>query len=124
MQVAPADAAALENATAELKEYFQGRLAQFTVPVELEGPPFHRKVWDVLRSIAFGQVLTYSEIARRLGSPGAARAVGNACARNPVAIIVPCPRVLARNGLGGFGGGLEAKRWLLRHENYTLPDRY
>lgn len=123
-QVHPADAAALEKARAELEQYFQGRLTHFTVPVRLEGPTFHMKVWNVLTSIPSGKVLTYSEIARKLGSPRAARAVGNACARNPVAIIVPCHRVLAGNGLGGFGGGLDAKRWLLRHEKYPLPEAY
>jgi len=123
-QIPEADAAVLEKATSELKLYFQGRLTRFTVPLELEGPAFHRKVWDILSSIPFGQILTYSEIARRVGSPRAARTVGSACASNPVAIIVPCHRVLAGNGLGGFGGGLEAKRWLLRHEKYPLPEKY
>ena len=114
----------LMQAKTELQQYFYGDLTRFTVPVRLEGPAFQRQVWEALKTIAFGQVLTYAEIARRLGSPNAARAVGNACAGNPVAIVVPCHRVLARTGLGGFGGGLPAKRWLLLHEGYPLPASY
>lgn len=114
------DRAVLEQARTELERYFRGDLTVFTVPVRLDGPSFHREVWGILKTIPFGQALTYSQVAEKLGSPRGARAVGNACARNPVAIIVPCHRVLARSGLGGFGGGLDAKKWLLRHERYQL----
>lgn len=118
------DLAVLLRAAGELERYFAGDLREFTVPVGLVGPIFHKKVWDVLLSIPFGHTMTYAQIAERLGSPKAARAVGNACARNPVVIIVPCHRVLAQNGLGGFGGGLPTKRLLLRHEGYALPSAY
>ncbi len=118
------DEKVLDLCRSELSRYFEGNLKAFSVPVEMEGPAFHKKVWGVLASIPFGSTLTYAEIAARLGSPKAARAVGNACARNPVVVVVPCHRVLARNGLGGFGGGLPAKRWLLTHENHTLPPKY
>lgn len=115
------DERVLSRAVEEIRRYFGGDLTSFTVPVGLAGPSFHRRVWDVLSSIPFGGTMTYAGIAERLGSPKAARAVGNACAKNPVPIIVPCHRVLAQGGLGGFGGGLEAKRWLLRHEGTGLP---
>jgi methylated-DNA-[protein]-cysteine S-methyltransferase len=115
------DESVLNRALRELEAYFSGRLRQFTVPVTLEGPPFHKKVWLHLTTIPFGRFDTYGQVAERLGSPGAARAVGNACAANPVAVIVPCHRVLATGGLGGFGGGLKAKEWLLRHEGCRLP---
>lgn len=123
-EVNPLDRNILDIAKSELTHYFQGHLTKFSVPVEMDGPEFHKKVWDVLKSIPYGSTLTYAQIAERVGSPKAARAVGNACACNPVVIVVPCHRVLARGGLGGFGGGLDAKRWLLRHENYPLPPKY
>ncbi len=106
----------LRRAISEIGEYFQGRRRRFTVPVNLSGPPFHQKVWKVLQEIDYGDTNTYGEVALAAGSPRAARAVGNACAANPVAIIVPCHRVVAHNGLGGFGGGLDIKGWLLRFE--------
>jgi methylated-DNA-[protein]-cysteine S-methyltransferase len=106
----------LGKAVLELEAYFSGDLREFTVPVALDGPPFHVRVWKHLTRIPFGQVETYGQIAQILGSPGGARAVGNACAANPVPVIVPCHRVLASAGLGGYGGGLPAKEWLLRHE--------
>jgi len=107
----------LQKAQSELDLYFKGLLKKFTVPVLLSGPPFYLKVWEELKRIGYGETKTYSEIAEKIGSPRAARAVGNACAANPVAIIIPCHRVLAKDGLGGFGGGLEAKAWLLKHES-------
>lgn len=111
----------LRRAVSELEAYFEGKLREFTVPVTLHGPPFHTRVWKHLTRIPFGQVETYDQIARTLGSPGGARAVGNACAANPVPVIVPCHRVLAAAGLGGYGGGLPAKVWLLRHEGAEYP---
>lgn len=108
----------LTKAVAELEAYFRGELREFTVPVALDGPPFHVKVWKHLTQIPYGQVETYGQIAGVLGSQGGARAVGNACATNPVPVIVPCHRVLATGGLGGYGGGLPAKTWLLRREGY------
>lgn len=106
----------LRQAIRELEAYFRGALRDFTVPVSLEGPPFYVRVWEHLRRIPFGQVETYGQIATSLHRPGGARAVGNACGANPVAVIVPCHRVVASGGLGGYGGGLDLKTWLLRHE--------
>ena len=82
----------------------------------LRGTDFQKKVWKVLRKIPYGQTRTYSQVAEKVGSPGAARAVGSACAKNPFLILVPCHRVVAQQGLGGFGLGLSKKSFLLTHE--------
>jgi len=100
----------------ELELYFLGKLRKFSVPLRLSGPVFYKRVWDALMGIPFGETRTYRQVAAEVGSPQAFRAVGNACAANPIAIIVPCHRVVAAHGLGGYGGGLRRKEWLLRHE--------
>ncbi len=113
----PHDPHAFGQAVAELDEYFTGGRCSFTVPVDPAGTPFRRRVWAALCTIPFGTTTTYGEVARRLGKPGAARAVGQACAANPVAVIVPCHRVIGRGGdLVGYGGGPASKAWLLTHE--------
>ena len=106
------------QAEREIRAYCAGRLREFTVPIDLSGvPPFHRKVLAAARRIPYGRTVTYGELARRAGSPRAARAVGQAMAHNPVALLVPCHRVVAAGGgLGGFGGGLALKRRLLALE--------
>ncbi|MGB9758078.1 MAG: methylated-DNA--[protein]-cysteine S-methyltransferase [Candidatus Bipolaricaulaceae bacterium] len=101
---------------AELDEYFRGERARFTVPMKLVGPPFYRLVWEELLCIPYGETLTYGDLAKRLGRPRAARAVGLALARNPLPIIVPCHRVVGKNGLGGFGPGRAWKEKLLSLE--------
>lgn len=102
---------------AQLDEYFAGRRREFDLPLDLRGTEFHRAVWEVLRRIPFGEVRTYGEVAWIAGYPRAARAVGTACSRNPVMLIVPCHRVVAANGiLGGYWYGLDMKRMLLRLE--------
>ncbi len=104
-------------AIAQLEEYFAGERYEFDLPLDPSGTPFQREVWDVLRTIPFGQTISYGEQARRLGDPNRARAVGAANGRNPLSIVVPCHRVVGANGsLTGFGGGLAAKAWLLDHE--------
>ncbi|MBA3936869.1 MAG: methylated-DNA--[protein]-cysteine S-methyltransferase [Planctomycetes bacterium] len=104
----------LDLAFAELRGYVAGRLKVFTVPVDLaQLTPFFLRVLTELQRVPHGAVLTYGQLADLAGSPRAARAVGQAVGRNPVAVIVPCHRVLAGNGIGGFGLGLEAKRMLL-----------
>ena len=90
-------------------------LGEFEIAFD-EAPPFHRKVWQRLRKIPWGSALTYSEMAAAVGSPKASRAVGQACAANLLPIIVPCHRILAQDGLGGFSGGLDWKRKLLELE--------
>ncbi|HEX8345977.1 MAG TPA: methylated-DNA--[protein]-cysteine S-methyltransferase [Actinoplanes sp.] len=105
-------------AATELAAYFAGELTDFTVPVTMvRGSEFERAVWAELSRIPYGTMRTYGEIAAALGDPGAARAVGTACNRNPVPVIVPCHRVVGAGGkLVGFGGGLDRKRRLLELE--------
>ena len=102
----------------QLGEYFAGRLTTFNLPLNLDGgTPFNREVWSALQRVPYGSTSTYSAIANEIGSPGAARAVGLANARNPVSIIVPCHRAVGcRSRLRGYAGGLGAKRYLLCHE--------
>jgi methylated-DNA-[protein]-cysteine S-methyltransferase len=105
-----------------LRAYFDGELSAIDELVDnVVGTPFQRRVWAALRTIPCGTTLSYSELARRIGNPGAVRAVGLANGANPVSIVVPCHRVIGADGtLTGYGGGLERKRWLLAHER-ALP---
>lgn len=106
-----------------ITRYFAGELdAIDCIPVATGGTPFQREVWQELRNIPCGATTSYGELARRIGHPTAVRAVGAANGDNPVAVVVPCHRVIGSNGsLTGYGGGLERKRWLLNHE--TRPTR-
>jgi len=98
----------------QLQEYFAGERTAFDVPMTLEGTDFQRRVWAQLCAIPYGETISYGELARRVGNPNASRAVGSANGRNPVAVIVPCHRVIAADGsLGGYGGGLDRKVHLL-----------
>ena len=101
-----------------IEEYFEGHLESLNhVPVETGGTPFQRSVWSALREIPVGTTVTYGHLAARIGKPRSTRAVGTANGSNPVAIVVPCHRVIGANGtLTGYGGGLHRKRWLLAHE--------
>ena len=104
----------------QLDDYFAGRSRSFALPVRLDGTAFQRAVWNALRETGYGETTTYGELAARIGRPRAARAVGQALARNPVPIVVPCHRVVGRQGaLTGFGGGIERKRLLLELEKNT-----
>jgi len=102
----------------ELFGYLTGKRENFTIPLKfVSGTPFQRRTWKVLLKIPFGETMTYGELARKVGSPQAARAVGGACGANPIAIIVPCHRVVGSGGsLTGFGGGLKLKKALLELE--------
>jgi methylated-DNA-[protein]-cysteine S-methyltransferase len=101
----------------QLSEYFAGERLHFDVPLAMAGTPFQRRVWDELQAVPYGETTTYGELARRLGLPSASRAVGLANGRNPVAVIVPCHRVIGSDGsLTGYGGGLERKSFLLELE--------
>jgi methylated-DNA-[protein]-cysteine S-methyltransferase len=105
----------------QLQAYFAGELIDFDLPLAPEGTEFQRKVWNALRRIPFGRTCSYADVARRVGNPQAMRAVGAANGRNRIAIVVPCHRVIAADGtLGGYGGGLDRKEWLLRHEKEVL----
>lgn len=105
--------ALLKRAVRELKEYLHGRRKRFTVPVEQAGTPFQHAIYKALCKVPYGRVLSYGDLAREAGKPRAARAVGSAMNRNQVPLIVPCHRVVASNGLGGFGCGIAWKKRLL-----------
>ena len=112
----------LAATAAQLAEYFTGRRRDFDLPLAPRGTGFQEIVWRALTAIPFGATRSYGEIARAIGRPAASRAVGAANGRNPIAIIVPCHRVIGASGeLTGYGGGLPAKRWLLAHEARFTP---
>jgi methylated-DNA-[protein]-cysteine S-methyltransferase len=112
------DVPALKLAAEQLKSYFAGLLDHFELPIAFRGTDFQKKVWRELTKIPFGQTISYGELARRVGSPKASRAVGLANGKNPIAIIVPCHRVIGANGtLTGYGGGLPRKKKLLEMEH-------
>ncbi|MQA08583.1 MAG: methylated-DNA--[protein]-cysteine S-methyltransferase [Pseudonocardiaceae bacterium] len=115
---------ALAEVRRQLEEYFAGRRRVFELPLDWSSmSPFHRQVLRALfDEVGFGHTATYGELAALVGHPDASRAVGIAMATNPIPIVVPCHRVVASGGqLGGFGGGLETKRWLLTHEGVLPP---
>jgi methylated-DNA-[protein]-cysteine S-methyltransferase len=114
----------LSEACQQLSEYFAGDRQTFTVPLELEGTPFEQKVWSGVARIPYGQTATYGRIAKQLGRPKAAQAVGAANAKNPLCIFVPCHRVIGSDrSLVGYAGGLVAKRDLLHLEYQHGPGR-
>lgn len=109
----------LKSTLAQLKEFFKHKRKDFDLPLLLNGTEFQKKVWEILSTIPYGEVLTYGQVANQMKSK-AYRAIGSACGRNLIPIIIPCHRVVARgNKIGGFGLGLPAKRILLRHEGVT-----
>lgn len=115
---------ATSNVRQQLEEYFAGRRREFNIPLDLRGTDFQRRCWDELLRIPFGETRCYAEIARAVGSPNGFRAVGQANHHNPVAIVVPCHRVLAGGKeLGGYGGGLPTKAFLLRLEGASFHER-
>jgi methylated-DNA-[protein]-cysteine S-methyltransferase len=117
---------AFNDAVDQLNAYFVGELTTFDLELDLRGTEFQRRVWQALLTIPFGETRSYGEVAEQIGAPGSARAVGWANGHNPIAIIVPCHRVIGASGsLTGYGGGLDRKRSLLaletRHSSATLP---
>lgn len=105
----------------ELSEYFAGKRDKFSVPLDMRGTTFQKQVWQALLAIPFGETRTYGDLANRLGNPAATRAVGAANGRNPIAIVVPCHRVIGATGsLTGFAGGLQAKAHLLNLEGVNI----
>ena len=108
--------------TSAMRAYFKGELdAIDKLPVATTGTPFQNSVWKALRRIKDGTTVSYGELARRIGKPRAVRAVGLANGQNPISIVVPCHRVIGSDGsLTGYGGGLERKHWLLKHEGVSL----
>ena len=108
----------LEKTETQLKEYFAGTRMKFELPLAFEGTGFQTKVWQSLQKIPYGKTRSYRELASKVGSPKAYRAVGSANGRNPISIIVPCHRVISSTGkLAGFAGGLKAKAYLLQFES-------
>jgi methylated-DNA-[protein]-cysteine S-methyltransferase len=110
------------GAATALAKYFSGQFDILeTIQVEFNGTPFQQKVWRALRTVRAGHTASYTDIARTIGAPAAVRAVGAANGANPIAVVVPCHRVIGSNGtLTGYGGGLRTKEWLLRHEGCRL----
>jgi methylated-DNA-[protein]-cysteine S-methyltransferase len=114
------DDAAFAEVRRQLAAYFAGESTTFDLALAAEGTGFQHRVWRALCAIPYGATISYGELARRIGQPGAARAVGLANGANPIPIVVPCHRVIGADGsLTGFGGGIERKRWLLAHEART-----
>jgi methylated-DNA-[protein]-cysteine S-methyltransferase len=123
------DPGAFSTAVDQLEAYFAGELTDFDIELDLRGTEFQQRVWKALLTIPYGETRSYGEIAEQIGAPGAARAVGLANGHNPIAIVVPCHRVIGAGGsLTGYGGGLDRKRTLLELEkqrasvNLTLFD--
>jgi methylated-DNA-[protein]-cysteine S-methyltransferase len=107
----------LDAAERQLSDYFAGSRRTFELALAAHGTPFQMAAWDVLRTIPFGSTMTYGEQAAAMGSPRAVRAVGGANGRNPLAIVVPCHRVIGASGrLAGYASGIDRKQWLLEHE--------
>jgi methylated-DNA-[protein]-cysteine S-methyltransferase len=107
----------LEQAREQLQGYLHGARTSFSLPFHFVGTAFQKRVWREIAKIPFGQTITYTDLAERVGAPNALRAAGTATGRNPISIIVPCHRVVGKNGsLGGYAGGLERKRHLLELE--------
>lgn len=111
----------LQEATDQLERYLAGRLRTFDLPLDLYGTAFQKAVWQALQAIPYGQAWSYAQVAAAVGRPQAVRAVGMAIAANPLPIVIPCHRVVRADGsLGGYGGGVEMKRDLLRLEGCNL----
>lgn len=105
----------------QLNEYFQGNRKNFNIPLDMTGTDFQMKVWDAVAKVGYGTIATYQDIANTIKNPKGVRAVGLANGKNPIAIIIPCHRIIGSNGkLTGYGGGLWRKEWLLRHEGAIL----
>lgn len=111
----------LTKAAKQLEEYISGKRKSFDLPLEPRGTSFQKKVWKALQAIPYGKTASYQEIAKKVGCPKGQRAVGMANNRNPIAVVIPCHRVIGKNGaLVGYAGGVDKKSWLLKHEQKNL----
>lgn len=118
------EACACDHVTQQLAEYFAGQRMQFELELTLRGTPFQLAAWGALQQIPFGTTASYQQQAERIGKPRAVRAIGAANGQNPLPIVVPCHRVIGKDGtLVGFGGGLPKKQWLLQHERTVVARR-
>lgn len=114
----------LQETQKQLEAFFNGKLEAFDLPLRPTGTLFQRTVWDELTRIPYGKTISYGELAKRIGNPVASRAVGLANGKNPIAIVIPCHRVIGSDGkLTGYGGGMDRKKWLLEHEGFALTER-
>jgi len=121
-KLVPGETGVLERVRGELDRYFSGTLEEFSVPLRTAGTPFEERVWRELLRIRYGRTRSYEDLARALGVPNGQRAVGGANGRNPIAVVIPCHRVVNKGGgLGGYGGGLWRKEALLRLERTRRP---
>jgi methylated-DNA-[protein]-cysteine S-methyltransferase len=121
-EIANSENATLREGVSQLRAYFARELREFTLPLAPQGTPFQLEVWKELCAIPYGVTISYGELARRVGSPNGSRAVGLANGSNPIAIVIPCHRVIGANGkLTGYGGGLPLKEKLLELEALRLP---
>ena len=121
---APTTGGPFDAVREQLDAYFAGELETFELDLDPHGTPFQQRVWAELSRIPYGETISYSELAHRLGDPKLVRAVGLANGRNPISIVIPCHRVIGADGsLVGYGGGLERKRWLLEHEAVAAGQR-
>lgn len=126
----PMPDAVMEAAACQLKEYFAGARRVFELPLAPQGTAFQQAVWQALACVPYGTVVTYAQLAAVIGQASACRAVANAVGKNPLLILLPCHRVVAGNGIGGFSAGLDVKRWLLHleqidfAENTRFPEKY
>jgi methylated-DNA-[protein]-cysteine S-methyltransferase len=106
-----------EECKKQLEEYFKGERKDFSVPCQLLGTAFQKEIWNTLKTIPYGEKISYVEMGRKVNSPNASRAVGNANGKNIILIVLPCHRVIGENGeLTGYAGGMSRKKWLLEHE--------
>jgi methylated-DNA-[protein]-cysteine S-methyltransferase len=113
----------IKEAILQLKEYFEGERTSFELKLQLQGTEFQKRVWNELIKIPFGCVISYKELAKRVGKTQGARCVGNAVSKNPAVIVVPCHRVVKSDlSLGGFSAGLEKKIWLLSYEEWKIEN--
>ena len=113
----PEDRNVIEQTLMQMEEYLSGNLQNFQLPVHLVGTEFQKQVWQELLKIPYSSTISYKELATRIGNPKGVRAVAQACGANPLAIIIPCHRVVGSAGrIGGYSGGLDKKIWLLNHE--------
>jgi methylated-DNA-[protein]-cysteine S-methyltransferase len=124
-EIVDADSPVFKRTRTWLSRYFDGAAADVSeLPIDMHGAPFEKRVWQALLEIPAGETMSYGGIAKKLGNAGASRAVGAANGANPIAIIVPCHRVIGSSGsLTGYGGGLDRKTWLLNHERRWRNDR-
>lgn len=122
--IIPGKTAIIQSIENELSQYFKGKLSTFKTPLFLLGSPFQQKVWQALQKIPHATTCSYTDIATAIGKPTACRAVANANGANQIAIVIPCHRVINADGaLGGYGGGISRKQWLIEHEKNTSRDK-